>query len=255
VGTVLPSNNRNPEYHSWNLSIQREIGWNSVLEINYTGSRGMHLFNPTTSMSNLDPRYWSMGRTALTSSVANPFYGQITDPKATNLNRSTIQLYRCCAHAQYDGTSEGTSEFPNADSSLSRDATEVGEAILLRPDCPGVITRGRSESTTRRTAREQGGWRQSSCRKLEPGPGASLSSQDTTQSGDHRLYELPLQAPQWGRMRTACGQGVRRMGGERHGDAVGGMPLQVTQSGGNIWAARSGEPGGRSSTTGRCRTG
>ena len=37
AGTILPSNNRNPEYHSWNLSVQREVGWSSVVETNYTG--------------------------------------------------------------------------------------------------------------------------------------------------------------------------------------------------------------------------
>ena len=38
AGTILPSNNRNPEYHSWNMSVQREVGWSSVLEANYTAA-------------------------------------------------------------------------------------------------------------------------------------------------------------------------------------------------------------------------
>ena len=33
--------------YSWNFSVQREVGWNSVLEINYTGSRGAHLYSRT----------------------------------------------------------------------------------------------------------------------------------------------------------------------------------------------------------------
>ena len=53
AGTILPSNNRNPEYHSWNVSVQREIGWSSVLEANYTGSRGTHLFIPLTTLTPL----------------------------------------------------------------------------------------------------------------------------------------------------------------------------------------------------------
>ncbi len=56
AGTILPSNNRNPEYHSWNLSVQREVGWSSVVETNYTGSRGTHLFIPLTTLTPLDPR-------------------------------------------------------------------------------------------------------------------------------------------------------------------------------------------------------
>ena len=54
AGTILPSNNRNPEYHSWNLSVQREIGWSSMFEANYTGSRGTHLFVPITTLTPLD---------------------------------------------------------------------------------------------------------------------------------------------------------------------------------------------------------
>ena len=56
AGTILPSNNRNPEYHSWNLSVQREVGWSSVVETNYTGSRGTHLFIPITTLTPLDPQ-------------------------------------------------------------------------------------------------------------------------------------------------------------------------------------------------------
>jgi len=117
AGTVLPSNNRNPEYHSWNLSIQRELPHQSVLEANYTGSRGTHLFLPYTSLSTLHPIYWPMGRSALTASVPNPFFGHITDPKASNLNRTTVQLFRLLRPMpHFDGTSVGTAEPPRSDS-------------------------------------------------------------------------------------------------------------------------------------------
>jgi hypothetical protein len=117
AGTILPANNRNPEYHSWNLSIQREVGWASVLEVNYTGSRGTHLFLPFTSLTPLPQQYWSMGRTALNAAVPNPFYGVITDPKATNLNRPTAQRFRLLRPMpHFDGASVGTSEPPRADS-------------------------------------------------------------------------------------------------------------------------------------------
>jgi hypothetical protein len=117
ASTILPSNNRNPEYHSWNLSVQREVPWSSVVEVNYTGSRGTHLFIPFTSMTPLDPKYWSMGRTALNAAVPNPFYGLITDPLATNLNRPTIQRFRLLrAMPHFDGASVATAEPPAGDS-------------------------------------------------------------------------------------------------------------------------------------------
>jgi hypothetical protein len=115
--TILGSNSRNPEYHSWNFSIQREVGWKSIIEVNYTGSRGTHLFLPLTTLAPLPQQYWSMGRSRLTEAVPNPFYGQITDPKASNLKNQTIQRYRLLRPMpQFDGTSVGTSEPTSADS-------------------------------------------------------------------------------------------------------------------------------------------
>ncbi len=92
AGTIAREN-RNPEYHSWNFSIQRELGWQSVLETNYTGSRGTHLLMPDTSLTRLDPQYWGTGRTALNTLVANPFQGVITDPRS-QLSAPTVQSHR-----------------------------------------------------------------------------------------------------------------------------------------------------------------
>jgi hypothetical protein len=113
VGTITRAN-MNPEMYSWNFSVQREIGWNSIVEINYTGSRGVHLYLPFTSLSALDPSYWlakpgqapQYTRQQLQAAVPNPFYGIITDPKAVNLNGKTIQFSRLLRNMpQYDGTS------------------------------------------------------------------------------------------------------------------------------------------------------
>ena len=110
VGTITRQT-QNPEMYSWNLSVQRDIGWSSIVEVNYTGSRGVHLYSPYTSLSPLDPVYW-LGpnalytRAQLQAPVPNPFYGVITDPKAVNLNGRTIQRYRLLRNMpQYDGVS------------------------------------------------------------------------------------------------------------------------------------------------------
>lgn len=119
VGTITRFN-RNPEMYSWNFSIQRETGWNSIFEMNYTGSRGVHLYSPYTSLSPLPLNYWygpnAMTRAQLQAAVPNPFYNIITDPKATNLNGKTIQQYRLFRNMpQYDGV--GGSD-PNAADSV-----------------------------------------------------------------------------------------------------------------------------------------
>ncbi|MFN3322861.1 MAG: TonB-dependent receptor domain-containing protein [Bryobacteraceae bacterium] len=116
TGPILPSNNRNPEYHSWNLSIQRELPMSSVLELNYTGSRGTHLFMPITTLQPLHPNYWGMGRGALNGQVNNPFFGHITDNRSVLAQPRIVQhrLLRPMPH--FNGASVGTSEPPIGDS-------------------------------------------------------------------------------------------------------------------------------------------
>jgi Carboxypeptidase regulatory-like domain len=110
AGTIVRNTGQNPELYNWNISIQREVGWSSLIEINYTGNRGAKLPDAArTSLSLLDPSYWlgpnaKYTRQQLQASVNNPFFGIITDPKATNLNRSTVQLSRLLRPMpQFDG--------------------------------------------------------------------------------------------------------------------------------------------------------
>lgn len=116
AGATLRENNRNPEYHSWNFSIQRELPLQSVLELNYTGSRGTHLFMPITTLSPLAPNYWSLGRTALTGLVTNPFFGQISDSRSV-LSKPAVELQRLLRPMpQFTGASVGTAEPARGDS-------------------------------------------------------------------------------------------------------------------------------------------
>lgn len=241
AGTIVPSNNRNPEYYSWNLSIQREVGWNAVLEVNYTGSRGAHLFVPFTSLTPLDPRYWGLGRTELQRQVPNPFYGQITNRLAVNLNRPTVQLFRLLRPMpHFDGASSGTSEPPVGNSfyhamqvkyekRFSHGLTFLGHYTWSKMIDDSSVTSGNVTWLGGTTSMQN-----PLNRKLEK----SLSAHDIA----HRLvltgaYELPF-----GRGR-AIGNRVNRWmdaligGWEISGvyTAQSGNPLQIGLSGGNIW--------------------
>jgi hypothetical protein len=241
AGTILGSNNRNPEYHSWNVSIQREVGFQSVLEVNYTGSRGTHLFLPVTTLTPLHPMYWGMGRTTLQSRVANPFYGQITDPKAVDLNGQTVQLFRLLRPMpHFNGASVGTAEPPAADSNYH--ALQIkwekryskGLTMLAHYTWAKMIDNASYGSGNY-------GWLggNSSLQYIwNLGLERSLSSHDI----NHRAvftgaYELPF-----GKGRK-FGSNMNRFmdwlagGWDISGMATlsAGMPLQVTQSGGNIW--------------------
>lgn len=117
VGTDTRADS-NPQYQSWNFSIQRQLPSNSVAEVNYTGSKGTHLYfgGGVENQNRLNPAYWSLGRTDLNTLVDNPFYGIITDPKS-RLSSSTVTLNTLLRpYPQYSGGVSGST--PNIGNSI-----------------------------------------------------------------------------------------------------------------------------------------
>jgi carboxypeptidase family protein/TonB-dependent receptor-like protein len=241
VGTILPSNNRNPEYHSWNLSIQRELPLQSVLEVNYTGSRGTHLFMPVTTLTPLNPIYWGEGRKALQEDlVDNPFFGQITDPRS-QLSGEKVQKHRLLRPMpQFTGADVGSSEPARGDSYYhalqAKWEKRFGKGLtaLTHYTWSKMID---NVSHSSGNVSWLGG--STSIQNIWDLRGErALSSHDVA----HRLvitgtYELPF-----GKNRRFGSNMNRAMnwlagGWNISGMALmqSGMPLQVTQSGGNIW--------------------
>jgi|DewCreStandDraft_4_1066084.scaffolds.fasta_scaffold08369_2 hypothetical protein len=241
VGTTVPDWNRNPEYYSWNFSVQREVGWQSLVEVNYTGSRGAHLFVPFTSLSPLDPQYWSLGRNALQAFVPNPFFGYIRDSRAVNLNRPTVQLFRLYRPMpHFDGTSSGTAEPPAGSSfyhalqlkwekRMSHGLTFLGHYTWSKMIDDSSIGSGNYSWLGGSTAMQN-----PLNRKLEK----SLSAHDIA----HRAvlsgaYQLPF-----GKGKRFYGDASRLLDAFIGGWEIsafwllqGGNPLQISQSGGVLW--------------------
>lgn len=96
--------NRTPKIQQWAVSIQRELPSMSLLEVNYTGTRGTQLYFPDLENRNrLDPSYWSLGRTEINRLVPNPFFGVITD-RTTSLSAPTVTLRQLLRpYPQYTG--------------------------------------------------------------------------------------------------------------------------------------------------------
>ncbi|MDX1981620.1 MAG: TonB-dependent receptor [Bryobacteraceae bacterium] len=240
ASTIVRDYNRNPEYHSWNLSIQRELPLQSVLELNYTGSRGTHLFMPITTLSPLAPSHWALGRTALNQLVPNPFFGQITDTRSqlSNANITRVRTLRPMPH--FDGTGVGTAEPARGDSNYHalqakwEKRFSRGFTMLTHYTWSKMID---NVSHTSGNVSWLGG--STALQNIWDLRGErSLSSHDIA----HRLvmtgsWELPF-----GR-RRALGNNWNRVvdwiagGWDVSGMLLmqSGMPLQVTQSGGAIW--------------------
>jgi hypothetical protein len=240
TGTILPSNNRNPEYHSWNFSIQRELPLSSVLELNYTGSRGTHLFMPVTTLTPLPQQYWDRGRTYLNAEVPNPFYGHITDPRS-RLSQPEVQRFRLLRPMpHFDGANVGQTEPARGDSNY--------HALQLKWE--KRFSRGLTMLTHYTWSKMIDNASHSSGNVSWLGGSTSiqniwnlrgeraLSSHDIA----HRVvltgaYELPFGSRRkWGSNWAAPLDWIAG-GWEVSGMAImqSGMPLQVTQSGGTIW--------------------
>ncbi len=246
VGTVVPNFNRNPEYYSWNFSFQRELKYSGVVELNYTGSRGAHLFFPFTSLSPLQPNLWYAGsgqftRTQLDAQVPNPFYGVITNPLASQMNRQTIQRFRLLRPmTQYDGASSGTAEPPTSNSyyhalqmkyekRFSHGFTFVGHYTFAKMIDDSSIGSGNYSWLGGTTSLQN---------PFNRGMEKSLSAHDIRHRGVLTgSYQIPF-----GKGRKFASNSGRLLdaivgGWEVSGFATfqGGNPLQVTQDGGVLY--------------------
>jgi hypothetical protein len=84
--------NTTPYFQQWSFSFERKLPANSVMEVAYSGSRGVHLgYDTMIAHQRIGQSYYSLG-TRLNDLVPNPFFGIITDPLATVLNKPTVQL-------------------------------------------------------------------------------------------------------------------------------------------------------------------
>ena len=109
IGTESRAN-QNPQYQQWNFSVQRELPGNSVVQANYTGGKGTHLYfgGGVTNRNRLDPSLWNLGRTRLNELVDNPFYGTITNPQS-RLSAPTVTLNTLLRpYPQYAGGVSGS---------------------------------------------------------------------------------------------------------------------------------------------------
>lgn len=85
-----------PWTQQWNLTLQHEFPWQTMLEVAYVGTRGLQLdkcnFNGC-NLNQLDPKYMSLG-SSLNQLVDNPFYGYVNSGVLATPKVSRAQLLR-----------------------------------------------------------------------------------------------------------------------------------------------------------------
>jgi hypothetical protein len=96
VGPIPSLNSKVPYEQAWSFGIQRELPSNLLLEANYVGKKGTHLyFAGTENLNHLGPqieKYSAAQITALNSYVDNPFYGYM-DP-SSSLATPQVRAYQ-----------------------------------------------------------------------------------------------------------------------------------------------------------------
>jgi hypothetical protein len=106
----LDRNAHQPYVQTWNFDIQRKLPWNTVGEVAYSGSHGIHLMG-IQEWDQLSPQYLQLG-SQLNSSVPNPFYGIIQQGTLSTPTITVGQLLR--PYPQFLGVSSRNANYGNS---------------------------------------------------------------------------------------------------------------------------------------------
>ena len=92
VFAPIRSWNASPYMQTWSFGFERGLPGNTVVDVNYVGTKGTHLYYGGTWINHLGPWIETADPTmiaAMNSYIPNPFYGIITNP-ASSLSAPTI---------------------------------------------------------------------------------------------------------------------------------------------------------------------
>ena len=93
---VLRDQTPTPWNRQWNVTLQREVPWNTTLEVAYVGTRGYDLSTNGEggrNLNQLDPSYMALG-SQLNQQVDNPFFGIVNNGVLAAPRVSRAQLLR-----------------------------------------------------------------------------------------------------------------------------------------------------------------
>jgi hypothetical protein len=71
---------RQPHYYEWNLEVQREVGWHTILDLNYVGNHGAYEPLSNTGLNAYDPS----GFAGLPLAPPDPRFGTVTEYGSSN---------------------------------------------------------------------------------------------------------------------------------------------------------------------------
>jgi hypothetical protein len=114
VGNSWFPSHKSPEIQQWNVTFQRTLPADLVVEVAYVANKGNDLVvGEGLNYDQLPDTDLALG-TKLTSVVANPFYGVITNPNSV-LSAATVQMkYLLAPYPQYSAVTPSNPPFGNS---------------------------------------------------------------------------------------------------------------------------------------------
>jgi len=101
-----------PAFHNWHINVQRALPSSGLITIAYVGSRSIHLLaGSNVNINQVPVQDFALG-SALTQTVANPFYGIFTAGSYTGTTIQQAQLLR--PYPQFAGITRVTPGYGNA---------------------------------------------------------------------------------------------------------------------------------------------
>ena len=76
IGYDDPADGTTPLSMQWNLSLQRQLRKQWLIDLTYSANRGYHFVSGVYDTNQMDPKYYSLGL-ALQDAVANPYAGKV----------------------------------------------------------------------------------------------------------------------------------------------------------------------------------
>lgn len=121
-GTAVytPHDGTIPRSTQFDAAVQRQLPFNTALEISYAYNHGLHMAAGTYNMNTLNPSYLSLGD-SLRNPVPNPYYGRL--PTGSSLNTPTITRQQSLLPYPYYSTINVKDP---------RDGTFINHALMLK---------------------------------------------------------------------------------------------------------------------------
>ena len=127
-----------PYVQQWNFNVQKELGFGSMMQLGYAGSKGTRLpfvvANSGNTMNQLDSSYFGLGNALLTQ-VVNPFFGVLPTSVGVLGQRTVAQGYLLKQYPQYlslkfPQLNVGSSTYNALQASFQKRFTEGGTIVV-----------------------------------------------------------------------------------------------------------------------------